>query len=73
MPKQNFDVPGQKQLCERMHYNPWNAIEDHTPTSDTNQARGIVYAKSAEKRTGRDWTGRPAIEPAANKHPLYRR
>lgn len=73
LPKQYFDTPEQNRLCERMRFNPWNAIEDHLPMSDTNQARGIVYLKSAEHRTGKDWTKTKApVEPLVKDHPLYR-
>lgn len=71
MPKQNFDTDEQNRLCERMRMNPWNAIEEHTPMSDTNQARGIVYLASAKHREKKDWThAGQTIEPKAADHPL---
>jgi hypothetical protein len=72
MPSQNFDTPERNKQCERMRFNPWNSIADHTPMSDTMQARGIVYLSSAEHREGHDWTkAGGTFEPVKEKHPLY--
>jgi len=71
MPKQNFDTPKQNKFCEQLHFNPWNALEAHTPMGDSNQARGLVYASSKQKRDGHDWTRNPpASEPSLLDHPL---
>jgi hypothetical protein len=74
MPKQDFDQRDRDALCERMRFNPWNALDEHTPMSDTNQARGVVYLSSATHREGKDWTGAPTtLEPSVAEHPLHDR
>ncbi len=76
MPKQkaDFDSKGQNEQCEAMRFNPWNALADHTPMSDTMQARAFVYMSSAKYREGRDSSGfKQTIEPSETAHPLYRK
>ncbi len=72
MPKQNFDTDERNRLCERMRMNPWNGLDEHTPMSDTNQARGIVYLSSAKHREKKDWThAGSTVEPKPEDHPLF--
>ncbi len=39
-------------LCEKMVFNPWHAIEAHRPLGHQNRARRVVYEASAVHRQG---------------------
>ena len=53
IPVQAVDTSGNTASCERMSFNPWNALPDHRPLGDFNRARRDIYRAMAAFRLER--------------------
>lgn len=53
IPVQTVDTTGSTASCERMSFNPWNALPDHRPLGDFNRARREIYRAMAAFRLER--------------------
>ena len=49
----DLDTTGSTASCERMSFNPWNALPDHRPLGDFNRARREIYRAMAAFRLER--------------------
>jgi len=52
LPTQVFDTPEQKEVCEKLSFNPWNGLKAHRPLGEMNRARKVVYPLSQAARNG---------------------
>ena len=53
IPAQRIDDAADAPSCERLSFNPWNALPDHRPLGDFNRARREMYAAMAAFRSER--------------------
>lgn len=67
-PKQDIRARGQAEYGENLSYNIWRVTEEHRPIGSIAEARGAVYAASAQTR--RDVNGVPDGEPAHSRPAL---
>jgi hypothetical protein len=53
IPRQNIDVPGRDQACQRMALNPWHCLAPHRPLGNMNRARREIYEAMSRFRQSR--------------------
>lgn len=53
IPAQSIDTDEQIAACERLSFNPWNALPDHRPLGNYNRARKAIYHAMAAFREAR--------------------
>ena len=53
IPRQAFSDAKQSEACEKMRFDPWNAMTDHRPLGGMNRARRALYHAMAEARQKR--------------------
>jgi Catalase len=52
LPTQVFDTPEQKEVCEKLSFNPWNGLKAHRPLGEMSRARKVLYLLSQATRNG---------------------
>jgi hypothetical protein len=50
IPMQDLDERGQSAYGENLSFNPWHSLVAHQPVGSISEARGVVYAASADNR-----------------------
>jgi hypothetical protein len=50
IPRQEFDSPASRAICENLFFTPWHGIEEHRPLGGINRLRKSAYLESSRQR-----------------------
>ena len=56
LPAQDLAAVEQRQLADRLRFNPWHAMPEHRPLGNQNRARRTIYASLADVRQSMNGT-----------------